>query len=384
MIPNNTGTFDDDIAAVLKEGTLVVSFQRACDALRDRRLEFSQRAVLAELLECMNRDTGTAWPSRQTIAERIGAPVKTVMNALYALKRLGYIDWERRPLNPGERSLTQYVVPAARFDRESLQLEITKAITELRQQKSARPAGQSEVPGPPGMPAIPGKNTARPAGYARPIRQESARNTGQNTARSAGQQEPTKELTKEEKEYGPNEGSDLPLQLPDIQSADAPKKPRKNSAPNYTEAFELFWKAYPDRRNNSKPNAFEQFRKLSDEDQTRAKDSLPHYAAYLRSKPDTPCVHAERYLKWRRFDGYLEPQVSSSGGDAWWQDPKKLAAMTLDRWRIGISKFANGIWHVQELGPPPGDPKCIVPRALIDELRLTELYNEHGIARGKH
>jgi len=383
MISNNTASFDDDIAEVLKQGTLVVCFQRACDALRDRRLEFSQRAVLAELLECMNRDTGTAWPSRQTIAERIGAPVKTVMNALYALKRLGYVDWERRPIQTGERALTQYVVPAARMDRETLQNEIAKAIAELREQKSARPAGQSEVPAPPGMPALPGKNSARSAGYARPVRQESAQNTGQITARSAGQQELTKELTKEKKEYGPNEGSDLLLQLLPVPDPDKPKKSRKNAAPNYTEAFERFWKAYPDKRNNSKPNAFEQWQKLSDDDQTRAKDALPHYAAFLRSKPDTPCVHAERYLKWRRFDGYLETPTTSSD-EPWWMDPQKVGQLTDAQWRGSIAKYANGIWPPDRLGPAPGNPRCVVPKHLITELRLTERYTEKGISREKH
>lgn len=375
MISNNTATFDDDIAAVLREGTLVVSFQRACDALRDRRLEYSQRAVLAELLECMNRDTGTAWPSRQTIAERIGAPVKTVMNALYALKRLGYVDWERRPIQPGERALTQYVVPAARMDRETLQNEIAKAIAEMRHQKSARPAGQSEVPAPPGMPDIPGKNSACSAGYARPAGQESAQNTGQKSARPVGQQELTKELTKGTKEYGPNEGSDLLGQLP-------PEKPQKKRN-DYPADFMEFFAAYPDTEGMSKKEAFAEWKKLDAEDRAWAVAALPAFIAKnSRRSSDATTLHAVRYLKYRRFEGFNRNAAPAT--DAWWKDSTKLAAMTLDRWRRGIAKFANGIWHVHELGPPPGDPRCVVPQEIIDELRLTERYNEHGLARGKH
>jgi hypothetical protein len=234
------------------------------------------------------------------------------------------------------------------------------------------------------MPALPGKNSARPAGYARSVRQESAQNTGQITARSAGQQELTKELTKEEKEYGPNEGSDLPLQLLELEPNEKPKPSRKNAPPKYTEAFEAFWKAYPDKRNNSKPNAFEQWRKLSSEDQDRAKSALPHYAAFLRSKPDTPCVHAERYLKWRRFDGYLEQRQQPETEAAWWLDPKKVEQVTDAQWRGSIAKHANGIWPPDKLGPAPGNPRCVVPKHIVTELRLTERYTDKGISKEKH
>src|SRR5690606_1902402 len=46
-------------------------------------------------------------------------------------------------------------------------------------------------------------------------------------------------------------------------SSDEPKKRVKNP---YTEDFEAFWKAYPDRTNNSKINAAVQWRKLAGDD----------------------------------------------------------------------------------------------------------------------
>lgn len=380
MNSNDTATFDDDVAAVLREGALVICFQRACDALRDRRLDHKERSVLAVLLESMNSETGTAWPSRETIAERLFMSVKTVMNALYELKRMGYVDWERRPLLGG-RPLIQYTVPLARFDREALQLAIADAIMSMR---AAPPAGHKKLPRPQGTSGKTTPNTGQKSalttGYAPPAGQQTAPDTGHGTAPPAGQQELTKELTKEKKEYGPNLRSDLPLLLPSDQMADKPK--RKNGAPSYTETFEVFWKAYPDRRNNSKPNAFEQWRKLSPEDRDNANRSLSQFAAYLRSKPDTPCVHAERYLKWRRFDGYLdEPEVAA---EPWWKDSAKVAAITDAQWRGSIAKYANGIWPPDRLGPAPGNPRCVVPKHLITELRLTERYTEKGISREKH
>lgn len=65
----------------------------------------------------------------------------------------------------------------------------------------------------------------------------------------------------------------------------------------------------------------------------------------------------------------------------WWQNPAKLAEMTPERWRKGIAEHANGIWPVDKLGPPPGSPKCVVPPALISELRLTEIYTDGGIKK---
>jgi hypothetical protein len=65
----------------------------------------------------------------------------------------------------------------------------------------------------------------------------------------------------------------------------------------------------------------------------------------------------------------------------WWQKPEQLAAMTPERWRGGIKEYANGVWDYDRLGPPPGDPGCVVPHELIEELRLTEIYDHNGIKR---
>jgi predicted transcriptional regulator len=375
MIPNNSATFDDDIAAVLREGALVICFQRACDALRDRRLDHKERSVLAVLLESMNSETGTAWPSRELIAERLFVSVKTVMNALYELKRLGYVDWERRPLQGG-RPLIQYTVPLARFDREALQLAIAEAIIGMR---NAPDAGHKKVPRPQGTSQktalYSGQENARPAGHTPPAGHETAPYAGQESAPPRGQQELTKELTKGTKEYGPNLRSDLLGQLAD----EKPKKKRNE----YPEDFMRFFAAYPDTEGMSKKEAFGEWKKLDVDDRAWAVAALPAFIAKnSRRSSDATTLHAVRYLKYRRFEGFSRDAAPTT--DAWWKDSAKLAAMTLDRWRVGISKFANGIWHVHELGPPPGDPKCVVPRALIDELRLTEKYNEHGLARGKH
>lgn len=82
--------------------------------------------------------------------------------------------------------------------------------------------------------------------------------------------------------------------------------------------------------------------------------------------------------------GYADKSAPAAGSGPWWQDPAKLAVMTPERWRIGIERHANGKWPIMELGPWPGDPKCLVPRELVDELHLTEKYDPRtGLAKGE-
>lgn len=166
-----------------------------------------------------------------------------------------------------------------------------------------------------------------------------------------------------------------------------PEKPKAKAkarvkAPTggYSLLFEAFWKNYPDTTNNSKPAAAIEFARLDDERQAAARASLGRFAQYCRENPDYRCVHAERYLKEYRFESFSAPADNAP----WWKDPAKVAAVTDERWREGIKKHANGIWRTRELGPPPGTANCVVPRHLITELKLTEIYDSHGISREQH
>jgi hypothetical protein len=80
-----------------------------------------------------------------------------------------------------------------------------------------------------------------------------------------------------------------------------PKAKRRHS---YTHAFEEFWKAYPDTTNNSKPEAFKQWRMLTSAEQVNATEGLRHLRAICQKQPDYRCVHACRYLSQRRWESY--------------------------------------------------------------------------------
>lgn len=79
-------------------------------------------------------------------------------------------------------------------------------------------------------------------------------------------------------------------------------------------------------------------------------------------------------------------QVKAGGGTAkpqgpWWQDATRVAATSLDRWRELIAEHAGKFWPGVHLGPPPGQPGCIVPKQLIEELKLCERFDERGLQR---
>ncbi len=158
-----------------------------------------------------------------------------------------------------------------------------------------------------------------------------------------------------------------------------PKRDRKRRATTYSEAFEVFWTGYPDRTNNSKPKAFVEWEALTEPDQNAVVTSLPIFAAYCRKNTDYRVVHAERYLRDKRWESHLP--ADGAGRQPWWKDPAQIAQLTTDRWEAGIARYANGVWNVGALGPPPGHPECKVPTAIIDTMRLTDLYTDKGIRR---
>lgn len=61
------------------------------DALRDRRLTLEQLRVLAALFAFKPKDSDTAFPGRQKIAELIGMHPANISTATSALERLGWL-----------------------------------------------------------------------------------------------------------------------------------------------------------------------------------------------------------------------------------------------------------------------------------------------------
>lgn len=178
-------------------------------------------------------------------------------------------------------------------------------------------------------------------------------------------------------------GESIELPLSEENSDHEIAKPRRRRVIPYSEAFENFWQAYPDKRNNSKQLAAAQWESLSTEEQTQAEEGLEHLRKHCRDNPDYRCVHAERYLSQRRWESYAPAAGSGrSDGKGWWTKPHLVAKATMDTWRKGIGQYAKEFWNVGYLGPPPGAPGCLIPRDLIHELELDSKYNEKGLLKG--
>jgi hypothetical protein len=80
----------------------------------------------------------------------------------------------------------------------------------------------------------------------------------------------------------------------------------KRSRVSYPTDFEDFWKAYPTDANMAKGEAFKEWQRLSAEDRQAAFASVEAFRFYCKRQPDYRPVHANRYLKQRRFEGHLK------------------------------------------------------------------------------
>lgn len=169
---NNPPTFDDDIAAVLAQGTMRVAWDRVKVAIHDPRLLRQHLKVLIELLDCMNSRAGTAWPSRETLAERCGLNVRTIQNALYDLRKLNYIAWQKRTVE-GKR-LTHYTTPLGVADHDYLRAQLDAYLHSLTGNKTAQPAVQK---------------VTQPVMHTQPAVQKPAQPAVQKTTLPAVQQE---------------------------------------------------------------------------------------------------------------------------------------------------------------------------------------------------
>lgn len=159
----------------------------------------------------------------------------------------------------------------------------------------------------------------------------------------------------------------------------------KPKAP-YSDAFQAFWKAYPETKGMSKIDAWKAWKKLSTAEQVQAMAAVPEFRRQFedrkRRQPDATCLHAQGFLNQKRFETLVEVNAGGQAKpSAWWLSPEKVSQVTPERWRKAISEHANGIWPVDVLGPPPGSHRCVVPREIVAELKLTDTYTPAGIRR---
>ncbi|MEW9615922.1 DUF1376 domain-containing protein [Shinella sp. S4-D37] len=123
---------------------------------------------------------------------------------------------------------------------------------------------------------------------------------------------------------------------------------------SYPEAFEAFWTAYPKTPNMAKKEAFDAWKKLTDEERGQCLQAIPGYVAFLKTKPDLETIHACRFISKRRFEGFVATATSSA------------AAVDDARWatRLNYARH-HGKWDFAGWGPCPGSDGCLVPASLL-------------------
>jgi hypothetical protein len=132
----------------------------------------------------------------------------------------------------------------------------------------------------------------------------------------------------------------------------------------WSEEFENgFWRRYPRTPVMSKAEAWKAWQKSTDADRARIVAAVSRYAAWLRSKPDHPAVHACRFITQRRFEGFGEPEPEPAPDLAgkFYAPCESDELLAWDRHMQashgrGLPRDRAGGWFVGSRWPP-GDPR---------------------------
>jgi uncharacterized protein YdaU (DUF1376 family) len=153
------------------------------------------------------------------------------------------------------------------------------------------------------------------------------------------------------------------------------KAPRKRKRVAYPEAFETLWSAYPTDANMSKQEAHKAWEKLDDADRGLLMASIGPFKAWVAKQHDYRVVHLERFIKWRRFEGFAAKAAAkplpAAGGAPECPDAY-LASLSDDRWRDEVNRWRArlGYWPLRARTPPPDDPRTAVPKHILAELNI--------------
>jgi hypothetical protein len=128
--------------------------------------------------------------------------------------------------------------------------------------------------------------------------------------------------------------------------------PKKSKRVSYPDAFEAFWKAYPTTVNMSKKEAFDEWKKLDEQDRQACQAGIAGYCAFLKSNPNHPTIHACRFISKRRFEGHAEAQAAPVVDVAVWTK------------RLNYAR-SKRIWDSLKWGALPHTPGCLAPATLL-------------------
>lgn len=152
---NGGPTFDDIVRENLDRGSLITIKEVIIEAVRDPRLERRHLRVLAEIIDCMNTQTGVAFPGRKALAEKVrqgdlrlfpdhpspGYSEPGIAKSISELISFGYVVATKRGAEGGGRALSHYTIRKPTTDE--LQAFITEFIVAQRRTEKAAKWGKN-------------------------------------------------------------------------------------------------------------------------------------------------------------------------------------------------------------------------------------------------
>jgi hypothetical protein len=173
---------------------------------------------------------------------------------------------------------------------------------------------------------------------------------------------------RENKEIDPSSQADA-SDTECAQAAPEPSGGKTRERNAYPAAFEQVWAAYPTDRNMSKAETFKAWSRLEQADKDRLFKSIPAFKIWISTQRDYRTVHFERYIKWRRFDGFAPEAGHTNGTPA---ISNYLATLSDDRWRAEVRRWRNtvGAWDLARHTPTPDDPETKVPASILAEFGI--------------
>jgi len=141
----------------------------------------------------------------------------------------------------------------------------------------------------------------------------------------------------------------------------------------YSAEFEALWEQYPRTKNTSKKKAWDLYRMLNDENQSRVRTALPLFAAAMRAegRPEDKIMHMTTWLNGRTYETASAPGPKAVGAP----DRPFWETATRKDWSSALLIWSsNWVWK-KIWGPEPGQPGCHVPPDILD--RFDVKYRGH-------
>ena len=381
MIGHNQPSFEDIVQENLERGILLSIKNTIIAAIDDPRLDRRHLRVLALVIEHMNGTNGMAYPGRKKLASDSGSYGRepytegTIAVTIAELVQWGYLVSEKRGPQGGGRALSHYTI--RKPSTEDLQAEITAWV---KMQAIARI-----------------DNIGREPWKRKAADVKDGLNVKNSEVKDGVHVNPSLKVSSA---VNPVVAADVyPVVLTvtsigtsnihthDLFMADQVQDEPATSVKT-TPEFDAFWEAYPKREGKAK--AIEAFSKITTGkhkgiNKTAAGKLIRGAQAYRqyvdREKIDRQYI--PQPTTWLNRGGWEDECAQSQPQEkrAWWMNVEKVRSLTADDWARGIEQYCGTYWDVERMGPPPGDPACVVPEFCVRKLRLTEMFDSRGLRR---